>query len=70
MIAGIGISYARWHKPVFANVKYTIEVEIIDKKIWKEGKNGQVTFMMRVFDPQGDLVSEYSPYGLVRCRPN
>lgn len=70
MIAGIGISYARWHKPVFANVKYTIEVEIIDKKIWKEGKNGQVTFMMRAFDPQGDLVSEYSPYGLVRCRQN
>lgn len=70
MIAGIGISYARWHKPVFSNVKYTIEVEIIDKKIWKEGKNGQVTFMMRVFDPQGDLVSEYSPYGLVRCRQN
>ncbi len=70
MIAGIGISYARWHKPVLANVKYTIEVEIIDKKIWKEGKNGQVTFMMRAFDPQGDLVSEYSPYGLVRCRQN
>lgn len=70
MIAGIGISYARWHKPVLANVKYTIEVEIIDKKIWKEGKNGQVTFMMRAFDPQGDLVSEYSPYGLVRFRLN
>lgn len=70
MIAGVGIKYARWHKPVFANVKYTIEIEILDKKIWKEGKFGEVTFMMRAYNPEGELVSEYSPYGLVRCREN
>ena len=69
MIAGIGIKSARWHKPVFAGVKYTIEVEILDKKIWKEGKNGEVTFMMRAYNPEGDLVSEYAPYGLVQCKP-
>ena len=68
MIAGVGIKYARWHKPVFANVKYRIEVEIFDKKIWKEGKFGEVTFMMRAFDPEGNLISEYQPIGLVACR--
>lgn len=68
MIAGIGIKNARWHKPVFANVKYRIEVEILDKKIWKEGKHGEVSFMMRAYNPEGELVSEYSPYGLVKCR--
>ena len=68
MIAGVGIKYARWYKPVFANVKYRMEVEIVDKKIWKEGKFGEVTFIMRAYNPEGELVSEYSPYGLVAFR--
>ena len=68
MIAGMGIVSGKWLKPVFADTLYRIEVEVTDKKIHKEGESGSVTFMMRVYDPEGELVSEYQPMGLVAFR--
>lgn len=70
MIAGFGINYARWLRPVLPNTLYRIEVEIVDKKVYKEGVNGLVSFMMRAYDPEGNLVSEYNPEGLVSFRTN
>ena len=68
MIAGVGIKYARWHIPVFANVKYTIEIEILDKKIWKEGKFGEVTFMMRAYILQDHMDYIHLQVHLLGCR--
>lgn len=68
MIAGMGIKESSWKKPVLPDTLYRIEVEITDKKVHKPGVNGVVTFMMRAYDPEGDLVSEYQPMGLVAFR--
>ena len=68
MIAGMGIVSASWLRPVFADTPYRIEVEVVDKKVYKEGESGEVTFEMRVYDPEEKLVSVYSPKGLVAFR--
>lgn len=68
MIAGMGIEKSTWKKPVLPDTLYRIEVEIVDKKVHEPGKSGVVTYLMRVYDPEGDLVSEYQPMGLVAFR--
>lgn len=70
IIAGLGVEYAKWLKPVFPGILYDIKVEIVDKKIRKEGKDGSVSFLMTVFDQEGEKVSEYCASGLVAFRNN
>lgn len=70
IIAGLGVEYAKWLKPVFPGIFYDIKVEIVDKKIRKEGKDGSVSFLMTVFDQEGEKVSEYCASGLVAFKNN
>lgn len=68
LIAGIGVEKSRWLKPVIADTLYDIKVEITDKKIRKEGKDGSVTYKLTVYDPDGDEVLFYEATGLVKCK--
>ena len=68
IIAGFGIKRGRWYKPMVADVEYKIKVEITEKTVRKEGRNGLVAFTMTVTDPDGDICLEYTPLGLVRFK--
>lgn len=68
IIAGLGVEYGRWLKPIFAGVDYQIKVEIVDKEVRKPGYNGSVSFLMTAYDPDGEKVSEYCASGLVAFR--
>ena len=69
IIAGMSIEYGKWLRPVYPDTLYDIKVEIIDKKVRKEGVNGAVTYLMTATNPEGEVVSEYCCTGLVRFRP-
>lgn len=68
MIAGLGVSYAKWLRPIFADTSYDIRVEVVDKKVRKPGYNGAVYFLMTAYDPEGEKVTEYCASGLVAFR--
>lgn len=68
IIAGFGIKGGRWYKPMVAGIEYKIQVEITEKTVRKEGRNGLVAFTMTVTDPDGDICLEYTPLGLVRYK--
>ena len=68
VIAGMGVDYAQWLRPVFADVLYTIKAEVVDKKVRKPGKNGSVAILMTVYDPDGNEVSKYCGRALVAYR--
>ena len=64
-ICGLGLEYANWYRPVFADTLYKIKVEIIGKEVRKENRNGKVTFLMTAYDPAGNLVSDYACSALI-----
>ena len=68
VIAGIGVDYAQWLRPVVADVLYTIKAEVVDKKIRKPGKDGSVAVLVTAYDPEGNEVSKYCGRALVAYR--
>lgn len=68
LIAGVSIKDGRWLKPVVAGVNYKIKIEIVEKTVKEEGRNGLVAFRMTATDPEGDICVQYTPVGLVKYR--
>lgn len=68
IIAGYGIKSGKWIKPMMAGIEYRIKVEIVEKTVRKEGRNGLIAFKMTATDPQGNICLEYTPLGLVRFK--
>ena len=68
IIAGIGISYSKWLRPVYPDTLYNITIEVVDMEVRKEGVNGAVTYLMTATNPEGEVVSEYCCTGLVAFR--
>ena len=68
VIAGMGVDYAKWLRPVVADVLYTIKAEVVDKKIRKPGKDGSVSDLVTAYDPDGNEVSKYCGRALVAFR--
>ncbi|MDD7462906.1 MAG: dehydratase [Anaerococcus sp.] len=68
LIVGFGIKDAKWIKPMFADTKYNIKIEIVDKKVRKEGRNGLVDYKMTVTNPDGEVCLECTPVGLVKYK--
>lgn len=68
LIAGYGIKSGRWLRPMYAGVEYTIKIEITDKKVKTEGRNGLIAYTMTVTNPDGDVCLEYTPWGLVKFK--
>ena len=68
IIAGIGISYSKWLRPVYPDTLYNIKIEVVDVEVRKEGVNGAVTYLMTATNPEGEVVSEYCCTGLVAFR--
>lgn len=68
IIAGIGISYSKWLRPVYPDTLYNIKIEVVDMEVRKEGVNGAVTYLMTATNPEGEVVSEYCCTGLVAFR--
>lgn len=68
IIAGVGIKSGAWLKPIFPDVEYKIKVEIVEKKVKTQGRNGLIAYKMTVTNPKGEVVLEYTPYGLVKFR--
>ena len=69
IIAGTAVVSCKWIKPVLANTKYKVKVEIVAKKERIPGKDGLVDFKMTAENPEGEIVTEYTAQGLVRFRP-
>lgn len=69
VIAGVGIEKGRWLKPVVADTLYDIKVEVINKEVRREGKDGFITNKLTVYDPDGEEVLTYSGTALVRFKP-
>ena len=70
LIVGIGVEKSRWLKPVIADTTYDIKVEITDKKIRREDKDGFVTYKLTAYDPDGNEVLFYEATGLVKFKSN
>lgn len=70
IIAGIGIRYSKWLRPVYPDTLYNIKIEVVDMEVRKEGVNGAVTYLMTATNPEGEVVSEYCCTGLVAFRQN
>lgn len=68
LIAGVSIKDGRWLKPVVAGVDYKIRIEIVEKTVKEEGRNGLVAFRMTATDPEGDICVVYTPVGLVKYK--
>ncbi|MDD7306061.1 MAG: dehydratase [Peptoniphilaceae bacterium] len=68
IIAGFGIREALWKKPIYADTKYKIKIEIVGKQVRKEGRNGLVAYKMTVTDPSGEVCLECTPLALVRFK--
>ena len=70
VIAGTAVLSCKWLRPVLANVRYKVKVEIVGKNK-REGKDkGLVDFKMTAANPQGEIVTEYIAQALVRSRDN
>ena len=70
VIAGTAVLSCKWPRPVLANTRYRVRVEIVGKKK-KEGRNdGLVDFKMTAENPKGEIVTEYIAQALVRSRDN
>lgn len=70
VIAGTQILSCKWLRPVLANTRYRVKVEIVGKKK-REGRNdGLVDFKMTAENPKGEIVTEYIAQALVKSRVN
>ena len=70
VIAGTRILSCKWLRPVLANTRYRVKVEIVGKNK-REGRNdGLVDFKMTAENPKGEIVTAYIAEALVRSRVN
>lgn len=68
VVAGTAVLSCKWLRPVLANVRYKVKVEIVGKKK-REGRNdGLVDFKMTAENPKGEIVTEYVAQALVRSK--
>lgn len=70
VIAGTQILSCKWLRPVLANTRYRVKVEIVGKKKRKGRNDGLVDFKMTAENPKGEIVTEYIAQALVRYRVN
>lgn len=70
VIAGTQILSCKWLRPVLANTRYRVKVEIVGKKK-REGRHDElVDFKMTAENTQGEIVTEYIAQALVKSRVN
>lgn len=70
VIAGTQILSCKWLRPVLANTRYSVKVEIVGKKKREGRHDGLVDFKMTAENPQGEIVTEYIAQALVKSRVN
>ena len=69
VIAGVSVDEGQWIRPIYPDTLYNIKVEIVGKKVRKEGEDGFVTQKLMAYNPSGEICLTYEATALVRYRP-